>query len=506
MSNIDSENQGTQPEVTTEANEQVQASDIASVEFTYVNPNVLMTKSPFKEGTLKKQTDALPLTSFGLALTNLRHVQQPNTKLLRDADPKWGAAYGQSYVDNVSNIFLDQEPTIQLERAMATGIWRQNIEHNGVQMQTDSPRIEPATSGDRLTGTAALSKLNMLLGGGKYIRVPLWASGFWITLTAPTNNDLLNLNIALEEKKGHIGRATAGAAFSNRQALMVETIFEFVKDHIYDTTIRNWTDEDLSKLVKSVDLYPLIHAMSVAIFPDGFSYQIPCVYRPTDCNYIRQCTLNLAKMFWTDNTKINTHQSKFMYESLNKARTVEEIRRYQDDMALTKDNRIEINERITAVLRISSVADVITSGSRWIDDVTKIVDRLAFDKANESERQYLLHSHMMITSIREYSHYVERFILTDVNDQQQYIDEANTIESSIATIAADNEFSETFTNGISKFIERNIVTVVGTPNFQCPDCGKLQTVDDSLHPLIVTFDPLVVFTTLMDRRLSLIGK
>ena len=169
--------------------------------FNFINKNVTMTRSPFKEGVLKKQKDAEPLVSFGMSLENLDVVQTPNVKLLRDSDEKWQAAYGQSYVDQISNVFLDIAPTIQTERAMASGHWVQHLEYQGYKMQADAPRIEPSTNGEKLVGTAAVSQMNMLLGGGKYIRVPLWASGFWITLTVPSNSSLLNLNLILEEFK-----------------------------------------------------------------------------------------------------------------------------------------------------------------------------------------------------------------------------------------------------------------------------------------------------------------
>lgn len=475
------------------------------VVFNYTNVNVSLTVSPFKPDALAKQKNAKALSSFGLSLENLDRIQTPNPKLLRNTDERWQNSYGQTYVDQISNIFLDTAPNINLERSMATGAWVQHIDHNGVKLQTDAPRIEPSTNGQKLTGTAAISKMNMLLGGGKYIRVPLFGSGFWITLSVPSNSALLNLNLSIEEKKGQVGRATVGAIFSNRQALLISDIYDFILEHIYDTSIKNWTEIDLKKYIKSIDLYPLLQAMSVTMFPEGFKYEVPCVHRPTDCNYIQEVTLNLGKMFWTDESKLNQHQRKFMYDSLTKTRLVSEIETYQTDMALTSDNKIVINENISAILRISSVDDLISSGDRWINDVINIVDKLAFSKATEEQRQYILHSHMMIASIREYSHYVERFVLNENTDDTKYIEEHTTIEAGITSIAGDTEHSEVFTKGIAQFIERNIVTVIGTPNFQCPECNSSQTNPDSLHPLICAFDPLVVFITLLGRRLSLIG-
>ena len=58
-------------------------------QFKYVNENVTMSRSPFKEGVLKKQIKADPLVSFGLSLENLDNIQTPNVKLLRNSDEKW---------------------------------------------------------------------------------------------------------------------------------------------------------------------------------------------------------------------------------------------------------------------------------------------------------------------------------------------------------------------------------------------------------------------------------
>lgn len=478
--------------------------------FMYTSANVTMGKAPFKMEIPKKYANVLPLAAFGLSFINLQKLESPNVNLLKNANDKWAAAYGQAYEDNIAATTLTTQPIIDLEKAAADGgDWRQDVTYNGYVMRMDIPRIEPRTTGEKLTGTAASNHISMLIGGGKYIRIPLFASGFWITLSTPTNNELLNLNIKLLEKKDQVGRDTAGAIFSNRQALVTEDIYEFIQKHIYECSIRNWADTDLATHIKTTDWYALVHAMSCAVFPEGYKYAIPCVYKPTDCNYVEELILNLGKMIWTDGNKVSTAQRKFMYEALSKPSTIKEIESYQTDMATANDNIVEINDNVKIALRVSSVRDLITSGNNWIRDVTTILDKLAFRDTSDEQRQYLLRSHMVINSIREYSHYVERFITTvDTADGEKnfYIEEVADIESNIEKIAADNELVEIFTAGIGKFIERNIVTLVATPNFVCPQCQKPQQSDEATnHPLLVSFDALMVFTTLMARRLSLIG-
>lgn len=493
----------------TDAQEPAGEPKEADIKFIYKNANVTMGKAPFKAEIPKKFTNVLPLTGFGLSFVNLQKLESPNVNLLKNANDQWAAVYGQAYEDNIAATTLSSAPTIDLEKATGAGEWHQEVTYGGYVMRMDIPRIEPRTTGEKLTGTAAANHMSMLIGGGKYIRIPLFASGFWITLSTPTNNELLNLSLKLLEKKDQVGRDTAGAIFSNRQALVTEDILDFIQKHIYECSIRNWTDLDLAQYIKTTDWYPLVHAMSCAIFPEGYKYAIPCVYKPSDCNYVEEMVLNLGKMIWTDNEKIGASQRKFMYNALSKPTTINEVTNYQTDMALNNDNIIVLNDNVKLALRISTVRDLITSGNNWIRDVTSILDKLAFRDSSDEQRQYLLRSHMVINSIREYSHYVERFITTvDTADGEKnfYIEEQADIESNIEKIAADNDLVEIFTTGIGKFIERNIVTLVATPNFVCPQCQKPQQAEDTTnHPLLVSFDALMVFTTLMARRLSLIG-
>lgn len=493
-----------QPTPTTTAEEQSPEATIS-----YSNPNVHMEKAPFKKDIPKKFSYAQPLTAFGLSYRNLKLLDSPNVNLLKTANENWVGVYGSAFTDQLSGSTTNHNPDINLERAMEKGEWRQEVTYNGYVMRMDIPRIEPRNGGEKLTGTAASNHINMLIGGGKYIRIPLFASGFWITLTTPTNNDLLNLNIQLLEKKDQVGRDTAGAIFSNRQALINEDLYDFIQKHIYDCSIRNWADLDLAHYIKSTDWYPLLHAMSCAIFPEGYKYAIPCVYRPSDCNYVEELLLNLGKMVWTDNTKVSTAQRKFMYDALGKPSTVTEVEKYQTELAQVNDNTLVINDNVKAILRVSSVRDLIVSGNNWIRDVGNSLDKLAFRDSSDEQRQFMLRSHMVINSIREYSHYVERFVTTtetEDGDRHYYIDQIADVEASIERIAADNDLVTIFTEGVAKFIERNVVTLIATPNFICPECQKPQQEEGTNdHPLLVSFDALMVFTTLMARRLSLIG-
>ena len=170
-------------------------TDKESSSFQYSNSHVTMDRKPFKYDIPKKYKNVKPLTSFGLSNVNLDKLETPNVNLIKQADDNWIQAYGHAYEDGIAGTIINKQD-IDLEKAMNCGEWRQSIDYNGFKCAMDIPRVEPHTSGDKLTGTAAAAHIDAIIGGAKFIRIPLWASGFWITITTPAINELLNLRIS----------------------------------------------------------------------------------------------------------------------------------------------------------------------------------------------------------------------------------------------------------------------------------------------------------------------
>lgn len=467
-------------------------------------------KSPVEPYVASPYADRrTPLYSFGLTMKECdasNGSNSPSGTFLRSADPKWAHAYSEAFFGNLSYT-PKAKVSINLENGFKSGDWGQYVERDGSKLRMAKPKIQPSTSSELLTGTAAISKVQSLIGIGSYIRIPLWASGIWLTLKAPSISELLNLNIKLNELKQNAGRDTVGAIFSNRQALLLNDVTRFIVEHIYDCSIKNWTEVNLFEYILSVDLYPLIHAQATAIYPEGYPHEFPCIADPATCNRVTKVNLNLGKMLWTNRDMLSPEATAFMARAQRQQTTLEEVTKYQEAFHAHRVGTVEVSENIKLSLRIATAEEFIASAGRWISELTDLIADVATENASQAERQQLIRSHMFVVRLREYSHYIKRIVIVE-GEQESYVEEVNSIESVLTTLSDDVEIVEKVIEGVASFIESSVVTIVGLPNFACA-CGKAHRDEDQLsarHKRIVPVDTLEVFTKLMERRLSQTGK
>lgn len=93
-------------------------------------------------------------------------------------------------------------------------LWRQTLKADDKELGIAKPRFDDAHSA-KLAGEAALLRIRDLTGMGTTLQVPLYHSGFWISIKAPDESELLELDRKIAEIKVNIGRNTRGRIFSN---------------------------------------------------------------------------------------------------------------------------------------------------------------------------------------------------------------------------------------------------------------------------------------------------
>ncbi len=432
------------------------------------------------QAEMDKVTDILPGLSDDVA---------------RTLNPEWvGSFYGAIEETNTTNSFVDS-------MKIPGSFWTQRIEHAG---QNIGPK--KAAIGDireqKLTGAAAIYHMQNLLAAGTSVTHPFWASGFWLTLRNPGDTELNLLEETIKREKISVGRKTLGLAFNNQSVYLVKHVFNFIKQHIYETNIKDLaTSEnmDIGDLLKITDLFPLIQLLSCTIYPEGYPYKSPCLNtEPSKCGGVVTEMLQLFKMFWNKDSNITPKMRAFMANPQEK-HTIKDILAYQKDVAENCSEVIDdINPGFKVVARIPTVNEYIDAGERWINEMVMAINNRLGEDLTDVARNALITKQARTTRLREYVHCFEKIIYTA---NEQVVDKRADIEAVFNVMSGNDELVNSMSDALSNFIARHTLTVVGIPNYVCPDCGKQHNPDISPeHSLFTPVDPLNLFFTLKDRK------
>lgn len=382
------------------------------------------------------------------------------------------------------------------------GDWQQSIEHQGSNLEVATPRLkEFGGYGKNLTGERALNRINTLMGTGALIQTPLWHSGFWLWLKPPTNSQLLDLEEMISSEKIRLGRDKNGLTFSNASVYIVQILSNFLIGQIYDVTLE---DSDLNTIlskIKITDWFRLVHSLAVTIYPNGYSMSIPCTADIESCQHVEKVHANLSKMFWNDRRALSPEQRAHMANRRG-AMKAEDIATYTSTGRFASDSLIQITDEIAIRLRVPSVADYLQSGVTWVDGIVEAVEGMFDDRSIDANaRERIIERHAQATVLREYEHWVKQI---ELSDSKETISDPADISRVLEALSAVPSHGRKFREGISKYIDNVTISIVAVPRFKCPKCGKESNEGQTFerHPFLVPLDPVKLFFTLRDRRLS----
>lgn len=420
-----------------------------------------------------------------------------SNEVARTLNPDWVGSFYASIEETAT--------TDSFTEAMAIpgSLWTQRVEYTG---QTIGPKR--AAIGDvrdqKLTGAAAVYHMQNLLHAGTSVTHPFWASGVWLTLRNPSDSELNLLEETIRREKISLGRKTLGVAFNNQTVILVKHLFNFIKQHIYETNVKDLAtreDVDIGDLMLITDLFPLFHLAGCTIYPEGYPYKSPCLNtEPSKCGGVVTEMLQLFKMFWNKDSSITPDMRRFMANPQQK-HTIKEIQAYQKEVAENCSEIIDdINPGFKVVARVPTINEYIDAGERWITEIASSIENTLGSDLSDSARNALITEQARLTRLREYVHCFDKIIYTA---NEQVVEKRADIEAVFNVMSSNNDVVEKISDALSSFISRHTLTVIGIPNYVCPDCKKQHNPEVSAeHTLFTPVDPMNLFFTLRGRKTS----
>jgi hypothetical protein len=320
-----------------------------------------------------------------------------------------------------------------------------------------------------VSGEAAVMKIKARLGLGSIVPIPLWHTGGWLTLKAPSNASIFELNRRISQEKVTLGRLTNGMIFSNTGVYIQSYLINFILAHVYDTTFGTKDTEELKSIILSTDMPSLVWGIVCAMYPDGYNLVEPCVAQITKCNHVAEGKVNIARLRVVDTSKISEGQMKHMSRR-NGTHSAAELEKYQSEFKFAKRNvDIEGGDGMSIDMAIPTIAEFEAVGFNWVDSLVNMVDSAFRVPLKGGDRDQYITEQGRLASLRQYSHWIDAIQMSESKDGD-VISDRDTIDTICSDFSADEVIRTSILNSIGTYIEECTIAVIGYPNIECPSC------------------------------------
>lgn len=371
------------------------------------------------------------------------------------------------------------------------GHWRQAVENEGEELTAGRPRLNQ--SAGKVTGESALLRVRAAVGLGTITNVPLWHSGMWLKLKAPSESTLLELERRIARDKTILGRATMGVAFSNVSVYTQSHLTDMIFNHVYDGSTKELTVAALKERILITDIPQLIWGMACTIWPNGYRLVRPCVKDPSVCTHTDEAHINLSKISWVNNRMISKVQRNLMSDRDGKF-TDEQLSSYRKEHSAPQSRLIKVNDGLSLRLQVPTIADYEHCGFRWIDEIERMTDEAFGQRLRGEERERYILQQSAMTNLRRYSHWVKEVVFSEdsVTEDRESVDEA------LDSLSGETRIANAIIEKIEDFMRDCVINAIGIPSYDCPKCGNPPDEDDLPRHLseIIQLEVNEVFFTL----------
>lgn len=370
--------------------------------------------------------------------------------------------------------------------------WKQGV--NSEQGRINLGRLSFASvPNEKVSGEKAILQIRSMLGLGAVIQVPLFHSGFHVSLKAPNEMAMLELNRQLMEDKIDLGRNTTGFAFANTSSYLTKWLLDFAMDHLHDTTLQE--KDRIRELILAPDLPILFWGLACSIWPRGFQYARPYIDPATKEERILRSKLNVSKLLWVDNKALTAWQIRHMAGRGNSTMSAESVNRYRSEFTIGQPRRVQLSREIAMTLRVPSAAEYVLAGERWIGEIVRIIDGAMEVPPDDEKRNNYILAHGQATNMRQYVHWVQ-----EIHFGESGIVDRETIENAMNELSPGEEVRNRYFTEVRKYIDDCTVALIGTNTVTPDEENRLPR-----FPHILPMNVENTFFTLLGQKMSQIN-
>ena len=334
-------------------------------------------------------------------------------------------------------------------------------------------------------GSAAAAKFYSYLGLGGIIQIPLWHSGFWISLKTIKETDLLNLEMAIAENQIRLGRETNTLIYSNYSVVFNRLVMEFITRHIQSCTLDIDDINEISNHIMIQDLYPLVNGLIQSIYIKGFKDVRACintlnineVTKKPECDFTMESIIDPKKLLWVNRKALSSEHMKHMSKRAPKSVGIDEVIEYRSTLSVLKDKQYNIGTEsgrdIILNIKNPTIKHHIESGERWVNDIITLTEKLFTDDLSADEKNKRVNASSKMVLLGTYNHFIKSLDLPDGTT----VTDKKTMDSILEILVSDSVAFKNMIGAFKDYIDINTIAIVGIPKFRCPNCNTRQGSD-----------------------------
>jgi len=370
----------------------------------------------------------------------------------------------------------------------------ENVENEIKDEEGNVLSIRELSSSKRAkTGKAALLKLVKAAGVGAITQIPLYHSGFWITVRPLKDTEIINLGLDLSNAISELNKSTLGIVNTLSNLPYVEKITNLLNDIILNTTLKLEEDEDILDYININDLYTIAWGIAKSMYPKGMDIIVPCKNNAVvdentglpKCTYKAKARVDIDKLFWVDKTKLTKDHILQMSKRKPNSVTKDEVKEYQETLptneplSFTLDS--EDGSRIDITLQSCNVNRYLELGYNLVEQIEDYLDsvinklNVRDEEAKDNAKERILRAFYL----KSYTHLFKEIRIDDAR-----LETVEEINEALEVFDSSVEFSKVIKDKLIEFLDRKLVTVIGIPNFTCPTCREVQS-EDAIIPIAV---------------------
>lgn len=378
------------------------------------------------------------------------------------------------------------------------------------------PSIGTKSKNKELTGAEAVMRIQSIMGHTSLIKIPLWHSGFWVTLKAPLDSQLLYFEDQFLDDKKKFGYMTNGCIFTSEDFLLNKQLLNLFKSLIYKSPIDgiDLTNlDELCDLIKIQDLQIIAWGIASLMWPKGFDYTRGTI---DDNNgelspSISKGLLDLSKLMFVDKTSLSESQLEHMtsHAAINKSLTKEEVIKYQNNFKRklskeivfekTRNEEDNTSNEIRIVLEAPNINKYFEYSNFLLEkSITDVNNSLMYNEDSLS-RESLIINVCYARLVGLWSHYIKEIkLVTNIKDDNYVNDDSEpqvdkytdikTISAWVDRVSSDNYLRDKFLEEIKKFVDGSTNAIIAVPS-----CSE----EDENNPLNPNFPHLVPINATM---------
>lgn len=355
-------------------------------------------------------------------------------------------------------------------------------EDTGFTIKNKVLTLDKSLKGTEVSGKQA--KMLILAMNRNVKRVPLYNSGFSITMRAPSMAEINIIYNKLSDNINEYGKIFGAVFYLHSDVTIKEIVWEFIESLIIDSNLVKWDNTNrLRNYVSLLDYNYIILNVVTLMFKGGYDFVHVCTN--TECDYTETEKIDLSNLQLTNFSKLPLEQLRFI--SKYTPVKVDDLISYQQAINNYTDFTVD-KYRIFA--RVPSIGNHMKSGAQFNQEMFATI----YNAKDEDEiNQYLKYNFNRIFSSWIYK--IE--VLDDDGEVSFKMTDTDSITLALNEIQSIGE--GLLIEKMHDFIKQATITHIGYMAKNCPKCGKAPA--NALESGLVTIDPQNAFFTMLVMRL-----